>query len=98
MLSRLGKKSSGRTGWTGDDGDSTDVRAEVTRSVVTIDEDLLERAQKLLGYPDKSAVVRESLRLLIERESAQRLARLGGSEPALEPVTRQRDSRLFDDL
>jgi hypothetical protein len=39
---------------------------------------------------EKSALVREALKALIERESARRLARLGGSEPELEPVPRRR--------
>jgi hypothetical protein len=39
---------------------------------------------------EKSALVREALKALIERESARRLARLGGSEHKLMPVTRRR--------
>ena len=38
---------------------------------------------------EKAALVREGLRALIERESGRRLARLGGSEPQLEPVSRR---------
>jgi hypothetical protein len=33
--------------------------------------------------------VREGLKALIERESARRVARLGGSEPQLEPIPRR---------
>jgi hypothetical protein len=39
---------------------------------------------------EKSALVREALKALIERESAHRLARLGGSEPALKATPRRR--------
>jgi hypothetical protein len=34
--------------------------------------------------------MKEALRALVERESARRLAALGGSEPALEPIPRRR--------
>jgi hypothetical protein len=44
----------------------------------------------LTGLQEKSALVRESLKALIERESARRLARLGGSEPGLASVPRRR--------
>lgn len=51
------------------------------RTTVAIDDALLERAMELTGLEDRAALVREGLRALIERESARRLARLGGSEP-----------------
>jgi len=60
------------------------------RTTLAIDEALLERAKRLSGLTEKSALVREGLRALIERESARRLARLGGSEKALRPVRRRR--------
>jgi Arc/MetJ family transcription regulator len=63
------------------------------RTTLAIDDDLLERARRLSGVSEKSAVVREGLRALIERESARRLARLGGSEKALKPVPRRRPKR-----
>lgn len=44
-----------------------------------------QMARWLTAYPAwrvvQSALVREALKALIERESARRLARLGGSEP-----------------
>ncbi|WP_369062405.1 type II toxin-antitoxin system VapB family antitoxin [Caulobacter sp. 73W] len=55
-----------------------------------MDDDLLAEAQALLGLKEKSALVREALKALIERESARRLAALGGSEPGLEPIARRR--------
>jgi Arc/MetJ family transcription regulator len=62
------------------------------RTTVTLDDDLLAQAQKYTGLTEKSAVVREALRALVERESARRLARLGGSEPDLRSIPRRRSS------
>ncbi len=64
------------------------------RTTLALDDDLLAEAQRLTGTKEKSALVRQALRALIERESARRLARLGGSEPALAEVPRrQTESR-----
>lgn len=60
------------------------------RTTINIDDDLLAKASKLAGPLDRSAVVHEGLKALIERESARRLARLGGSQPALKAVPRRR--------
>jgi len=59
------------------------------RTTLNIDDDLLQSAQALCGIKEKTALVREGLKALIERESARRLARLGGSEPQLEPIPRR---------
>jgi len=59
------------------------------RTTVNIDDKLLDEAQRITGVTEKATLVREGLRALIERESARRLARLGGSEPQLEPVQRR---------
>ena len=59
------------------------------RTTMNIDDRLLEQAQRLTGMSEKTALVREALKALIERESARRLARLGGSEPQLGPVPRR---------
>jgi Arc/MetJ family transcription regulator len=59
------------------------------RTTLALDEDLVKDAQRLTGLQEKSALVRESLKALIERESARRLARLGGSEPGLTAVPRR---------
>ena len=53
------------------------------RTTLALDDDLVAQAQKLTGIMEKTALVREALRALIERESARRLARLGGTEPDL---------------
>ncbi len=59
------------------------------RTTLNIDDELLKKAQKITGMAGKTALVREGLRALIERESARRLARLGGSEPQLQVATRR---------
>ncbi len=60
------------------------------RTTVNIDDELLARATKLAGPMDRSAMLSEGLKALIERESARRLARLGGSQPELEAAPRRR--------
>jgi Arc/MetJ family transcription regulator len=60
------------------------------RTTLALDDDLLAKAQAFTGMKEKSALVREALRALIERESARRLARLGGSEPGLVRPRRRR--------
>lgn len=59
------------------------------RTTVVLDETLVAEAQRLTGTSEKSALVREALRALIERESARRLARLGGSESHLVAPSRR---------
>lgn len=59
------------------------------RTTLALDDDLLAKAQALTGVSEKSALIREALRALIQRESAKRLALLGGSEPQLEDVPRR---------
>jgi Arc/MetJ family transcription regulator len=60
------------------------------RTTLALDDELMARAQALTGLKEKSALVREALKALIERESARRLALLGGTEPDLELTPRRR--------
>lgn len=60
------------------------------RTTVNLDDELLEEAQRISGVKGRTALIHEGLRALVERESARRLARLGGTEPELEPVPRRR--------
>lgn len=60
------------------------------RTTLAIDDDLLEQARELTGLTEKSALVREGLKALIQRESAHRLILLGGSEPNLTLPPRRR--------
>jgi Arc/MetJ family transcription regulator len=59
------------------------------RTTLAIDDELVAKAQALAGLKEKSSLVRAALKALIERESARRLARLGGSEPTLEVPPRR---------
>lgn len=59
------------------------------RTTLNIDDSLLKEATRLSGIDEKTAVVRAGLEALIARESARRLAALGGSEPRLRPIRRR---------
>lgn len=60
------------------------------RTTLNLDDILLEEARKLTGIDERTALLHEGLRALIARESARRLAKLGGSEPELEAIPRRR--------
>jgi len=62
------------------------------RTTLALNDELVAKAEAFIGLKEKSSLVREALKALIERESARRLARLGGSEPALKPPPRRRSS------
>lgn len=64
------------------------------RTTLILDDDLVERAKELSGLAEKTAVVHAGLEALIARESARRLAALGGSEPDLRPVRRRRPATV----
>ena len=64
------------------------------RTTLAIDDDLLAKAQEFTGLREKSSLVREALKALIERESARRLARLGGSESDLQAPPRRRPAAV----
>ena len=60
------------------------------RTTIALDDELFAEAQAITGHHEKSAVVREALKALVEREAARRLARLGGTEPNLVLPPRRR--------
>lgn len=60
------------------------------RTTLALDDELLAKAQAFTGLKEKSALVREALKALIERESARRSARLGGTEPDIVAPPRRR--------
>ena len=60
------------------------------RTTINLDEALLAEAQRVTGLKERTTLIREGLKALIARESARRLARLGGSEGALQPIPRRR--------
>ena len=59
------------------------------RTTVNLDDELLTEAERVSGIKERAALVNEGIRALIERESAKRLARLGGTQPTLEHVARR---------
>ena len=60
------------------------------RTTINVDDALLAEAQRLTGQSKRTVLIREGLKALIERESARRLARLGGSDTAAQPIPRRR--------
>jgi Arc/MetJ family transcription regulator len=62
------------------------------RTTLALDDELVAKAEAFTGLKEKSSLVREALKALIERESARRLARLGGSQPSLKASPRRRSS------
>ncbi len=60
------------------------------RTTINLDEELVAVAQRVTGVQERTALIHEGLKALIARESARRLARLGGTEPKLEPIPRRR--------
>ncbi len=71
------------------------------RTTLAIDDDLLAKARAYTGFQEKSALVREALKALVEREAARRVARLGGTmsnvkrlrAADLNEISRRHDSR-----
>ena len=63
------------------------------RTTLNIDDTLLEKMQLITGIKEKTAIVRNGLQALIERESSRRLASLGGSEPELEKIPRRQSKK-----
>jgi hypothetical protein len=60
------------------------------RTTLIVDEGLISRARELTGIREKTALVRAGLEALIARESAKRLAALGGSQPKIASIPRRR--------
>lgn len=63
------------------------------RTTLNLDDELMKEAQRLSGIRGKTAVLHAGLEALIQRESARRLAALGGTEPELRPIPRRRPAR-----
>jgi hypothetical protein len=63
------------------------------RTTLILNDELVEKAKELSGIAEKTAVVHAGLEALIARETARRLAALGGSEPQLRPARRRRSTR-----
>jgi Arc/MetJ family transcription regulator len=63
------------------------------RTTLALDDALLEKAISYTGVQEKSALMREALKALIEREAARRLADLGGTEPGAKYIPRRRSAK-----
>jgi len=61
------------------------------RTTLILDDDLLAKAQKLTQISEKTAVIHFALEALIARESARRLAAMGGSDPNATAAPRRRN-------
>lgn len=60
------------------------------RTTGELDDDLLEEARRLSGIDEPTALLREALRALVQREAARRLAKLGGTQPEMKRPSRRR--------
>ncbi len=66
------------------------IRRVDIRTTLNINDDLMAEAQRITGVKERTALIHEGLRALIERESARRLARLAGGEKDMEEIPRRR--------
>jgi Arc/MetJ family transcription regulator len=62
------------------------------RTTLTLDDDLLAQAHQISGLTERTQLIREALLALVQRESARRLARLGGTEAQLQAIPRRQDA------
>jgi Arc/MetJ family transcription regulator len=62
------------------------------KTTLNIEDKLLDRASKLTGIKEKTSLVRLGLEALIAKESAKRLAKLGGTEKKLDVIPRRRSA------
>lgn len=60
------------------------------RTTLSLDDELMAKAEEYTGIHEKSALVREALKVLIEVEASRRLAQLGGTMPDLQDIPRRR--------
>jgi Arc/MetJ family transcription regulator len=65
-------------------------KGNAMRTTIALDDDLIQTAQQYSGVMEKSALLREALKALIEREAARRLAELGGASPGMASIPRRR--------
>ncbi len=63
------------------------------RATLVLDDEWMAKARAFTSLKNKSSLVREALQAFVERESARRLVRLGGSEPDLKVPPRRRMPR-----
>lgn len=63
------------------------------RTTIALDDELVREAQQYTGVKEKTALVREALTALVEREAARRLAAIGGSVRDFPDIPRRRGPR-----
>jgi Bacterial antitoxin of type II TA system, VapB len=63
------------------------------KTTITLDGDLVDIAHEFSGISDKTALIREALKPLIECESSRRLASMEGTMPKLKTIRLRRPSR-----
>ena len=74
----------------GDLYDASIVVEVAMRTTVTLDDELLARAEELTGIRERSALIRDAVELLVRIETGRQLAELGGSDSAAEAAPRSR--------
>lgn len=62
----------------------------IVRTTLNIDDEILSEARRVTGLVEKTALVKAGWLAIIERESARRLARLGGTDPQIHSISRRR--------
>jgi Arc/MetJ family transcription regulator len=62
------------------------------RTTVNVDDELYARASELTGITERTALLNEGLRRIIQQESARRLAALGGSDPDAKAAPRSKSA------
>jgi Arc/MetJ family transcription regulator len=60
------------------------------RTTLNIDDHLIDKATKITGIKEKTTLVKLGLEALIARESARRLAKLGGTQKQLQEIPRRK--------
>jgi len=60
------------------------------RTTLNLKTDLVKQAQEMTGIEEKTALIHQGLELLIQKEAAKRLAKLGGSDPTAKTPPRKR--------
>jgi Arc/MetJ family transcription regulator len=60
------------------------------RTTLNIEDNLMDKASKMTGIKEKTALVKLGLEALIARESGKRLARLGGTQKHLQAIPRRK--------
>jgi Arc/MetJ family transcription regulator len=60
------------------------------RTTLNIEDSLMDKASKMTGIKEKTTLIKLGLEALVARESARRLARLGGTQKQLKTIPRRR--------